>query len=88
MRGMRRQAVLKIEGQIADMKDRPGAESDGPFDGVFEFAHVARPIVGDQAGHRVFGNRADGAVHFAELFEEGADKQRNIALALQERQEA
>ena len=68
-------AVLKIRGQIADVKDGPGAEGYGAFDGVFEFADVAGPVVGNQAGHGVFGNRAHGALRFAEFLEERIDQQ-------------
>src|SRR6185437_3768321 len=73
-------AVLQVARQIADVENRAGAERDGAFDGVFELPHIARPIVGDQARHRVLGNGAH-APGFAELLEEGVHQNGNIALA-------
>src|SRR6266851_7928250 len=50
--------VLKIGRQICDGEDRPGPQSDGALDGVFQFTHVARPVVSDQEAHGVFGDSA------------------------------
>ena len=79
--------VLQVRGQIADVQDGPEPKRHGALDGVFQFAHVAGPVVGHQAAHGVFGDGAHGPLRIAELFEEGADQQRNIALALAQRRQ-
>src|SRR5580704_18858088 len=78
-------AVLKVRGEVAGMEDRARAERDGTFDGIFKFADVSGPIVGDQAGHGVFGNLARVAIFVAEFFEERIDQERDVSLAFAER---
>ena len=63
-------------------------EDDGAFDGVFEFADVAGPVVIDEELHRGVGEiaRRLGVVR-AVLLEEALDEQRDIFFALAQRRQ-
>src|SRR5262249_8523479 len=74
--------ILQIGRQIRSLEDGSGAEGDGALDGIFEFADVAGPIVGNQAAHGVFGDGTHRSVGIGELFKKGGDEQRYVALAV------
>src|SRR5271154_1620308 len=79
--------ILQVRGQIPDEHDGAGTEGHGAFDGVFEFAHVARPVVGDEAPHGVLGDGAWGPLGVGKFFEKRGDEQRNVVLAVAQRRE-
>src|SRR5271155_1420964 len=79
--------IVQVRGQVSHVNDWAGAHRYGAFDGVFQFAHVARPVVSDQAAHGVIGNGSRRAVRIGEFFEERNDHELNIAFALAQRGE-
>ena len=65
--------------QVFRADDVALAKSSRPFDGVFEFTHIPRPIVGTEDFHSVAGyldRPAGPVIEFA--FEEVCDQQRDI----------
>src|SRR6266404_3335767 len=79
--------ILQVGGQVSDMKDRAGTQLDSSLDGVFQLAHVSRPIVGDQAAHGVFGDGTHRSLRIGEFLQKCRHQNGDIALAVSKRRQ-
>ena len=52
------------------MQKRTGTKRHRPLDRIFEFADIARPVVGEQPRHRILGNSAHVPLGIAEFLKE------------------
>ena len=78
-------AVLEVCGQIAHVQDGAGTKRDRTLDGVLEFAHVSRVVMGEQNPQRL--RRHPYNLAFAQTIEshnEVVDQERNVLAALAE----
>ena len=76
---------LEGYGEIADVEDGAGAEGAGSFDGVFEFADVAGPVIGKHGAEDVVGEfDGDGGLAF-DAGEEVMGEFGDVLFALAER---
>ena len=75
-------AVLQIREEISHVQEGTGAKSDRAFDGIFQFSHIARPALGNQAGHSVFGNLTHTTLRISEFLQKQIHQNGNVALAL------
>ena len=76
---------MQVGGQLGNVDYRTGTDGDGSRDGVFQFADVARPIVGHEPLHGVVGDGTGGLVGVGVFFEKGGDKKWDVGFTLAQR---
>jgi len=62
----RREGARSVDGlRLGQFKTQQTSlrEDDSAFDGVLQFAHIARPVVGSELAHRGFRNSRWGTTH-------------------------
>src|SRR5207249_11153307 len=85
VRGVLIEIIVKGGWEVAHPNDALLAQSTGTFDGVFELAHVARPMMGDQNLHGLSGDLESLARLGMDLVaQEMADQKGNVIRTLAE----
>ena len=79
--------LLQLRGQVAQVQHGAAGERAGPFDGIFEFPHVARPVVAHHGAQGLVAQGELGAVLAAEVVQKMRRQQRNVLAPVAERRQ-
>src|SRR5207245_3003770 len=82
----RRGRARRVEREVLVGDEATFTQDGGPLEHVAQLAHVARPVVRDQRGLRLFGQAGGGTDERAcEVLQEGVGEQGDVALPFAQR---